>query len=347
MAGLRAAGDDVHVACRTPGPLVDWIHALGAPVHSVPFAKRVSLGPARAVARLVREHGFDLLHAHGLVAAFHCTLARRWFGVRIPLLYQQHGFHHHNYGAATVGLRKLAERAVARRADRVIASTSSDVDLLLAGGYAARERIVLLRNGVPEPMPTEDEAAQVRAAIPFAGRAPLVGMVARIHPQKGIDTFLRAIASLRDLVPEARFALVGSGEIEVEMRRLSERLGLGDVLVWTGTLPARGCYPLFDVVLMTSRWEGLPGTLIESMAARRAIVLTAFPGVEELVTPDEAEIVPVDDHQAVAMAAARLLNDPALRERRAAAARRRYETSYTPEAITPLYRAVFREVVNR
>lgn len=347
VAGLQASGDEVHVACRTPGPLVDWIHALGAPVHSVPFDKRFRLGPAREIARLVRAHGFDLVHVHGLVAASYCVLARRLYGVRVPLIYQQHGFHHHNYGRATIGLRKLAERVVARQADRVIASTSSDVALLIAGGYARREHIVLLRNGVPEPTPTPEESARARAAIPSAGHAPIVGMVARIHPQKGIDAFLHAAVRLRALVPEARFALVGSGEIEPEMRALSHSLGLDDVLVWTGTLPARGCYPLFDVALMTSRWEGLPGTLVEYMAARRPIVLTAFPGVEEMVAPGEAEIVPADDTAAIADAVARLLRDPALRARRAEAARRRYETSYTLEAITPHYRALFREVLER
>jgi glycosyltransferase involved in cell wall biosynthesis len=297
--------------------------------------------------RLVRAHGFDLVHVHGLVAASYCMLARRVFGMRIPLIYQQHGFHHHNYGRGTIGLRKLAERVVARQADRVIASTSSDVALLIAGGYARREQIVLLRNGVPEPTPTPEESARARAAIPRAGHAPIVGMVARIHPQKGIDTFLHAAARLRAVAPDTRFALVGSGEIEPEMRALSHALGLDDVLVWTGTLPARGCYPLFDVALMTSRWEGLPGTLVEYMAARRPIVLTAFPGVEEIVAPGEAEIVPADDTAAIADAVLRLLRDPALRTRRAEAARRRYETSYTLEAITPHYRALFREVLAR
>lgn len=347
VAGLQALGDEVHVACRTPGPLVEWIEALGAPVHSIPFDKNFRPGPAREVARVAREQRMEIVHAHGLVATFYCTLARRFFGMRAPLLYQQHGFHHHNYGRLAVGMRKAAERWVAGQADRVIASTSSDIELLVAGGYAKRERIVLLRNGVPEPVPTAEESARARAAIPFVGRAPLAGMVARIHPQKGIDTFLRAAAIVHARAPEVRFALVGTGEIETEMRALSHSLGLDDVLVWTGTQTARGCYPLFDVAVVSSRWEGLPGTLVESMAVRRPIVVTAFPGAEEMVSRDEAEYAPVDDPEGVAEAILRLLRDPELRERRAAAARRRYETSYTLEAITPQYRALFEEVLAR
>lgn len=343
--GLQQEGLHVEVACRTPGPLVDWIRELGAPLHAVPFDKNFRPGPARAVARIVRENDLALVHAHGLVAAFYCTLARRFFGLRAPLLYQQHGFHHHNYGPATIALRKAAERWVCRRADRVIASTVSDQRLLAEGGYARPERIVLLRNGIPDREPDPDDVARARAAIPRAETAPLVGMVARIHLQKGIDVFLRAVERVRRVLPAVRFVLVGSGELEAEMKDLARELRLDDVLTFAGSLPARACYPFFDVAVMTSRWEGLPNTLIEYMAIGRPIVATAFAGIDEIVREDEAELVPVDDDSAVADAIVRVLRDPALARRRADAARRHYEESYTLEAIAPQYAALYREVL--
>ena len=88
------------------------IHALDASVHSSPSTS-VSARLMRSRARA----GTDSIRARArLVAAFYCTLARRVFGLRVPLLYQQHGFHHHNYGRATIAMRRLAER-FARQAD--------------------------------------------------------------------------------------------------------------------------------------------------------------------------------------------------------------------------------------
>lgn len=347
LEGLSGLDVELHLACRDGGPLVGWVRALGIPVHPVAFDKNFRPGPARAVARIARSERIELIHAHGLVATFYCVLARTFFGLRAPLLYHQHGFHHRNYGAATVGLRKRAERWVCRRAERVIASSRDDRETLVTKGYAAPARVSLLHNGIPEPIATSDESARARAAIPFAGKAPVVGIVARLHLQKGIDTFLRAAARVQAAAPEVRFAVVGSGELEAEMRTLASQLGLDAALVFAGSLASRACHPLFDVAVLSSRWEGLPITLLEYMAARRPIAITAVGGCVEAVGPEEAELVPVDDPQALAEAILGLLRDPRLAQERAAAARRRFEAAFTLPVIAARYLGLYQEVLSR
>ncbi len=345
LEGLQGLGIDLHLACRDGGPLVDWVRSLGIPVHPVAFDKRFRPGPAWAVARIARREGVDLIHAHGLVAASYCVLARTFFGLAAPLLYHQHGFHHRNYGSITVGPRKRAERWVCRRVDRVIASSESDRRALVTEGYAPPERVPLLHNGIPEPIPTAEELARTRAAIPFAPDVPVVGIIARLHVQKGIDTFLSAAARVAERVPDARFAVVGTGELEDEMRALATELGLDGVLVFTGTLPSRACYPLFRVAVLSSRWEGLPITLLEYMAARLPIAITAVEGCLEAVGPDEAELVPPDDPGALADAIVRLLRDPGLARKRADAARRRFESAFTLPVIGAQYLGLYQEVL--
>jgi len=347
LEGLSGLGIELHLACRDGGPLVGWVRALGIPVHPVAFDKHFRPGPARAVARIAHSERIDLVHGHGLVATFYCVLARTFFGLRAPVLYHQHGFHHRNYGAATVGLRKRAERWVCQRVERVIASSRDDCVTLVTKGYAAPQRVSLLHNGIPEPIPTSDESAQARAAIPFVGKAPIVGIVSRLHVQKGIDTFLRAAARVQAAAPEARFVVVGSGEIEAEMRTLASDLGLDAVLAFAGSLPSRACHPLFDVAVMSSRWEGLPITLLEYMAARRPIAITAVGGCVEAVGPEEAELVPMDDPEALSDAILRLLRDPGLARKRAEAARRRFEAVFTLPVIAAQYLGLYREVLSR
>lgn len=344
LEGLQGLGVDLHLACRDGGPLVDWVRALGVPVHPVPFDKRFRPGPAREVARIVRRERIELVHSHGLVATSYCVLSRTFFGLRAPLLYHQHGFHHRNYGTLTVGPRKYAERWVCRRVDRVIASSESDRRTLVTEGYAPAERIPLLHNGIPEPIPTRDELARARKALPFGPDAPVVGIVARLHVQKGIDTFLAAAARIAGQSPDVRFAVVGTGEIEAEMRALANGLGLDGVLVFTGTLPSRACYPLFRVAVLSSRWEGLPITLLEYMAARLPIAITALEGCLEAVGPEEAELVPADDPEALAGAILRLLRDPGLARKRADAARRRFESTFTLPVIGAQYLKLYEEV---
>jgi len=165
LEGLRGIGVEAELACRDGGPLVGWVRPLGVPVHPVAFDKRFRLGPARDVVRVVRERRIDLVHGHGLVATFYVMLAKRLGMTSVLVVYQQHGFHYCNYGRATVGLRKAAERRVCRRAARVIASSQEDHAELVAGGYSVPARTFVLHNGIPEPVPSPEEREQVRRAL--------------------------------------------------------------------------------------------------------------------------------------------------------------------------------------
>lgn len=347
LEGLREVGVTAELACRDGGPLVAWVRALGVPVHPVPFDKRFRPGPARALARIVRERGIELVHGHGLVATFYAMLARRLGMPEVPVLYQQHGFHHRNYGRASVGLRKAAERWVCRQSERVIASSQEDRAELVAGGYADAARALVLHNGIPEPVPTQEECLAVRQAFAplLAAPGPIVGIIARLHVQKGIDTFLRAAARVAEAVPEARFAVVGTGETEAEMHALARTLPLGDRLLFTGSLPSRACHELFDVAVITSRWEGLPIVLLEYMARGKAIVTTGVAGCLEAVGPEEAAIVAVDDESAISAAVVGFLRDRDLAGRRGEAARRRFEAGFTLAGIAREYARLYREVL--
>ncbi len=345
IAGARGTDIEPVLACRDGGPLVETVRALGAPVVPIPFDKRFRPGPARAVARLVRARGIDVVHAHGLVATTYATLARGLFGVRAPLVYEQHGFHHHNYGRHAIALRKAAERAVCRRADRVVAVSQADAAALVDGGYAPRERVEAIYYGIPEPAASPAATEAVRRELALERARPVVGLVGRLHPQKGIDVFLRAAALVRAEVPECQFVLVGAGELEGELRALAGALGLDGALRWAGGRAAAPFLPLLDVAVLTSRWEGLPFVLLELMAAGRAIVTTRVPGCVEAVGEDAAEVVGVDAPGETAAAIVRLLRAPdraaALRRR----ARARFLEQFTLPRMTARFRALYGELL--
>lgn len=348
LSASRDSGEAPELACRAGGPLVDQARALGVPVHLIPFDKRFRPGPAREVARLVERRGVDVVHAHGLVATTYCTLARSLFGTRAPLIYHQHGFHHHNYGRATVGLRKAAERAVSWRADRIVTASRQDADRVEAWRYAPRERILTIPYGIPEPAPTAEQVAAARAAagLPEHGGGPVVGCIARLHPQKGIDVLLRGAVRLLERVPEATLVIVGTGEIEAELHASAAALGLGDRVRWAGVQPSIPFLRLFDVAVISSNWEGLPIILLEYMAAGRPIVTTDADGCIEAVGPAEASIVPRGDAAALADAIEHLLRDPARAQALGAAARARYVEQFTLTAMQQRFTTVYRELAS-
>jgi glycosyltransferase involved in cell wall biosynthesis len=339
-------GTDVEceLACREGGPLVGLVRDLGVPVHPVPFDKHFRPGPARRLAELARTRGIDLLHGHGLVATTYATLARSFFSVRLPLVYQQHGFHHHNYGPHTVGLRRAAERAVCWRADKVVSDSRSDEAGLLQGRYAPPGRVETVYTGIPEPRATPEEVEAVRREFGLDPRLPVVGLVARLHPQKGVDVFLEAAARVREAVPGCQFVVLGGGELEGDLRRRAAQLGLEGAVRWAGGRPDAPFLPIFTVAVITSLWEGIPLILLEYMATGRPVVTTALPGCLEALGEDAAEVVRVGDPDGTAAAVLRLLREPDRAARLAATARARYEERFTPPATARRFAEIYREL---
>lgn len=345
LDGFRGSGVTTALACRGGGPLVDRARSLGTCVHPIAFDKRYLPDKAWALARVVRREGIDLVHSHGLLATYYAALACRVFGRRVPLVYHQHGFHHHNHSAATRRARIAAERYLARTADRVIAVSSSDYRQLLDEDYVEDASVRLVHYGLPRTAIPAESAAAVSDAIAAPGGTPVIGLVARLHAQKGVDTFLRAATLVRQHVRRAIYVVVGVGELEQELRTLAASLDLGRDLRWlSGATPGVAAMPHFTVGVLSSRWEGLPLVLLEYMAAARPIVATSVPGCLDAVGPQEAEIVPPDDPQAMSGAILRLLADRDLAAARASAALARYEQAFTLGAMVRNVRALYDEV---
>jgi glycosyltransferase involved in cell wall biosynthesis len=297
------------------------------------------------VADLVRTEAIDVVHSHGLVAATTSSMARGLFGARVPLLYHQHGFHHHNYGPLTIGLRRAAERAVCRRADRVIPVSSADLALLSSGGYAPRERLALVYYGIPEPRATAEEIEGARRVARLEPGRPVVGLVGRLHVQKGVDVFLRAAALVRETRPEAQFVVVGEGELESELFELGRGLGLEDSVRWAGGRPSSPFVPLFSIGVLSSRWEGLPLVLLEYMSRSLPIVTTDAEGCLDAVGEKEARIVPRDDPRAMADAILSLLADPERARRLGESARARFTGTFDLATMTRRFEALYQEVL--
>jgi glycosyltransferase involved in cell wall biosynthesis len=344
IEGFRGTDVTTDLACRDGGPLIDAARRHGAMVHAIPFDKRYLPNRAAALARVIDARRIDLLHTHGLLATYYGELARR-LGRRVPLVYHQHGFHHHNHGRLTQRARIAAEKWLAGHADAVIPVSSSDRDQLLAQGYATDDKVRLIYYGMSHRAPQPEAVEAARRALGVDAGTRVVGLVARLVPQKGVDTFIRAIEIVRRSRRDVVFAIVGVGPLEVELRALAEARGFRGDLRWvTDGTPGVAAMRWFSIGVLSSRWEGLPLVLLEYMASGIPVVTTNVQGCRDAVTAQHAELVEPDDPAALAAAIERLLADPDRARCHAAAARARFEEVFTLDVMTHQVRALYREV---
>lgn len=309
---------------RRPDDLWSVLATAGAELPLLPRALPELLaadaedaGQAVDLAVRVRRAGLTHLHAHfGSVATTVARLASLLTGVRYSFTAHAKDIFHESVDPADLR-RKLAGAAHA--------VTVSDWNAAyLADRYGAdAARVHRVYNGLDlDAFPFDPGAAD---------RPPVVAAVGRLVEKKGFDVLLDACRLLADAGREFRCRIVGTGLLEPQLRERSVRLGLTEVVEFTGPLPqpqvrdvVRSAAVLAApcVVGADGNQDGLPTVLLEAMALGTPCVSTDVAGIGEVVRDDATGLlVPQRDAGALATAVARLLDDRALRIRLATAAR--------------------------
>ena len=112
----------------------------------------------------------------------------------------------------------------------------------------------------------------------------VVGSVGRLSEQKGMEYFIKAIPTVIKSKQKVRFVIAGSGEDETKLRKLSRKLAVERYLIFLGyRSDIQNLMSQFDLVVLSSLWEGLPLTPIEAFSVGKTIVATAVDGTVEIV----------------------------------------------------------------
>jgi len=340
LPALTAAGAQVRVCGAPATEELFGFTAAGADFRPVGISAGLApIADARAVLAMRKATaGADLVHAHGLRAGLVAAAARRLDRSRRPLVLTLHNALQEGAGPKQRLLRRL-EGVTIRAADLVLA-VSGD---LAANARRLGARDVRLAPAIAPPRPpaqrTRDE---VRAELGVEEGRPLVVAVGRLHPQKGYDVLLDAVAGWQGRV-DPLVAVAGDGPLQDELaaRIAAERLPVrllgrrDDVADLLGAA---------DLCVLPSRWEGSPFTGQEALRAGTPLVCTRAGGMPELFGA-AAEMVPVGDAAALADAVVRVLTDP-VRAKELADAGPRQAAGWPDQAATERQVvAVYRELL--
>ncbi len=343
--GLDKTRFEVEVAAQGGGPLEDAAREAGLPFRPLPFGRRMTPGLVRRIARALKPNPPDILHTHGGIAGLYGRLAARRAGIK-AVVHTIHGIHYLHYrNSAARCAFVLLERICSRRTDAVVLVSQADLDEAGQRRLAPAAKLKLVRNGIDlaelaSPAFAERAAA---ARLRLSLEPPIIGTVSRLHRQKGVVHLMRAVPAILEAHPEGRIIVVGGGELEPELRAEVGRLRLDRRFALLGSRSdARELMSLFDVFVLPSLWEGLPLVLIEAAASGKPIVATDIGGSREIISHGETGLlVPPADPAALAAAVNRLLGDPALAARLAAAAKSSIPPRFTLERMIAEYSEIY------
>jgi len=339
---LCRQGYEVEVACSVSGGLSEPLEAAGVPVWPLTgrlVKRRVSMAYARGIRSLLRERPFDLVHAHIFASAVAAAIAT--LGTGVPLVISEH-----TEASWQTWRTRRVSRWAHRQARRVIAVSTPIERRLTERDGVPPELVTLIPNAV---IPASDEPSEAGDTVPDGWLdGALVGVVARLQPEKGVANFLRAAACVSRIFPDARFLVVGDGPLREELSGLARHLGVSERVRFLGyRTDSRALMRLMDVLVVPSLTEGSPLIVLEAMAAGVPVVASAVGGIPDQIGHGEAGIlVPPSDPDALGEALGALLQDPAYARRLGEAGRRRTENEFSHETLVRRIEAVYRAAID-
>ena len=270
--------------------------------------------------KVLRVKQADVVHLHGYGATTFGRMCAAWLG--IPAILHEHANH-----TDTPWFQKMADGWLARYTDVALAVSASTAEFTTRARLMPADRTHIVYLGAPldefaRPRTAADVAA-ARRDLGVPDGAVVIGCVTRLMPSKGNEFLVAAAPAVLAAHPQARFVLVGEGELEAPLRTQAEALRLGDRFVFAGfKSDVAAAYSAFDLVVFPSLWEGTPLTAFEALAMGKPIVSTDADGLlDVLVHGRDALVVPKRDAGALATAIITLIEQPALAATLAAGAR--------------------------
>lgn len=359
---MRRAGLAVTVACprvreqaQADTLFVDRLQAAGVPVATVPMRRGIHpLADTWAcvrLGRLMRCTEYDVVHTHSSKAGVLGRLAA-WRNGISAVVYTPNAFAFLGARNRCVAwLYRTVERWLGwRLTDALICVSRSEMALAQQEAIAPLERLVRIENAIDlSPFYPGADPAQAKVALGLDPGRPVVGYVGRLAKQKGIGFLLQAARQLVVAGHDAQFILVGEGECEGPLRRLVEAYCLEDRVTLAGyRTDVPRVLAALDIFVLPSRYEGLPYTLMEAMAAGRAVVATDVAGNHDLIQDGRTGVlVPPGDVHALTETLSRLVAAPDERERLGRAALAAARSRPTPEQMVARVIELYLEILEK
>jgi glycosyltransferase involved in cell wall biosynthesis len=297
----------------------------------IPLAPRheLDLSTAWKLARIIQRLKPDVIHAHDPHGVAMAALALSFAAASA-----------HGHSPALVAARRVdfhlkgnsLSRWKHRQVDCFIAASEAIRRMLIADGVP-EDKAVTVHEGIDVDRIVATPAVNVHEAFWLPHGAPVVGNVAALVPHKGQRHLIEAAHLVVAQVPDARFVILGEGDLREPLERLVREYHLEKHVLLPGfRTDVLGCIKGFDLFVLPSLTEGLGTSLLDAMACARPIVATRTGGIPEVVE-DRVNGLLVEPRrdQELAGAIIKMLKDAELRSKMGAAGFARVSERFTLE----------------
>ena len=279
------------------------------------------------LSRVIREQKPDLIHAHDMRAGFFSALCCG----KIPLVSH---IHNNAYDARGLSPKTVGYLLAGFRAKHIFWVSQSSFD-----GYAFH-KLFAKKSSVLYNVIDTDEIYTKLSQDSNTYDYDLI-YVGRLTYQKNPQRLLRLCARLKESKPDLKVAIVGTGELEEELKALSQELNLEDTVRFLGFQPNPiKMVACSKAMILTSRWEGTPMCALEAMALGTPVVSTPSDGMKDLLTDGVSGYLTESDEQ-MAVDLLKIFTQPEHRKLLAENARKKFDSLNDGEAYKRAIRTAY------
>jgi len=303
----------------------------------------------------IRTFQPDIIHAHWLLPnGLPAMIASQLYG--IPLVISMHG------SDVAMAERNTVFRSFAKRIflqSRMNTACSGDLHrrAIALGARPTDTHVLPYGVAVDAFDPDARNRTWIHQRFGIDEAAPLIVAVGRFVYKKGFQTLIDALTHIRTCVPGVRLLLVGYGDLQHEYEHQIASLGVQDLVVMPGQLlrddvaraiASADIYCVPSVHDESGNVDGLPNSLLEGMAAGRAVVASAIAGIPDVITHGvHGLLVPEGDADALATAICQLVDAPSYAQELGRQARHRIVDELTWEHTTAMLVSYYQEVLQQ
>lgn len=304
--------------------------AEGLRTFSVDLSQKGSPKTAIKIARFVRSHDIDILHAHGATGALYGRMVSVLTGK--PLVTTYH-----------VAITKITDipnfqklfyayvdRILSSIDKRIIAVSKAVKKEMIDKIHFRPSRVDVIYTGLNNERYGRLTKTEARKELNLRNKGYYIGVIGRLSPEKGIHVLLEAMSVLVKDMPDAFLIVAGDGPVKGQLIAKTSFLGLMDRCKFLGYRPdIPDILPALDLLVLPSLTEGFPLILLEGMTAGIPIVASEVGGIPEIVRNKiTGLLIPPNDHKSLAQAMQTVLIDSELSQRFVQAGRKIVESYF-------------------
>lgn len=324
------------VVCSCGGVNVGKLDNMGIKHYQIPDIESKSpqtlFATIKELKNIVKKEDITVIHTHHRMAAFYVALTK---------LYKKCAFINTSHNTFTN--KRALTRFAYKHADLVACGEAVKRNLVEFFSLS-ENKVSVVHNAV---MPFDGNLIPVPELEKLKNEGKsLIGNIGRLSKQKGMDYFIKAIPSIIKEYPNAYFVIVGNGEEENNLKRLTEELNVKDYVWFMGyRSDVQNVISQLDLIVLSSLWEGLPLLPIEAFSVGKTVVATAVDGTPEIVKDGEnGLLMEIKNSEEIAEKVKILLKQPSLKKCLEEKSMQTYKEKFSFEKFSSSYVSYYEQI---